>query len=226
MHFSYQFGHFRRRFYKGFRYFGRLTLKTESLFRHSCGFNVFEYCMQRSARPGARALGDDRRSGAVRGFVFASAGRLPPPRRLSAATSPLGHPRGTLISTFSSGGGRLLPLPAARLRRHTLTAIRAGRRFPRPSCCLGAPSSPPPAVAFAVAGIRPPFAPHVRSVTPVRPSARGAGLRGRPAPRRRGTQSSHHRHLRRSKTPPRAGWQERVTYYVMLCDCSYLQHAA
>ena len=65
-------------------------------------------------------------------------------RRLYALTSPLGRPRGALISKVSSGGGCPPPLPAARLQQHTPRAIRAGRLSPRPSHCLGAPSSPRP----------------------------------------------------------------------------------
>ena len=130
-------------------------------------------------RSGARALGNDAAaSGAVRVLSSRQWAAPPTPRRLSEATSPLGCPCGALISTVSFVGGRLLPLPAARLRRHTLRAIRAKQKFPWPSCCFGAPSFPPPATAFAVDGLRPPA---VRSVTSVRPSARGAGLRGRPA---------------------------------------------
>ena len=140
MHFSYQFGHFRRQFFKGFRHFGRLTLKADFVISadSTCLSIVCsdqeDQAQGRWATIAADALSE----------VSSSRRRatLPPPRRLSAASSPLGHTRGTLISTFSSEGGRLLPLSAARLRRHTLAAIRAGRRFPRPSYCLGAPSSP------------------------------------------------------------------------------------
>ena len=73
----------------------------------------------------------------------------------------LGRPRGVLITTVSSGGGRLLPLPAARLRRHTLTAIRAGTAtipaavlLPRRSLLLAARGrvrggGPPPPIRAA-----------------------------------------------------------------------------
>ena len=68
----------------------------------------------------------------------------------------------------------LLPLPAAPLRRHTLTVTRTGRQFPRLSRYLGAPSSPPLAAAFAVAGLRSPSAPHVHAASHPRGCPRGA----------------------------------------------------
>ena len=119
--------------------------------------------MQKLGWSGAGALGDDRRR-RPRFRLRVGGSRSPLPVACLQLMSPLGYLRGTLISTVSSGGGRLLPLPAARLRRHILTAIRAGRRFPRPSCRLGALSSPPPAAAFAVAGLSPPSARGTRNV--------------------------------------------------------------
>ena len=221
MHFSYQFGHFRRQLFKGFRHFGWLTLEADSLFRHSCGFNVFEYCMQRSGRSGARSLDNDRRSGAVRGFVFASTSQSPPSPLLVRSDVPsrpaardayfhcLVQRRASALplrcsstTTHPHGHPRGATISAAILspRRSLLTAARGNVRG-------GGPPSP------------------IRAARPQR-HTRAAVRAGRLSPRPSPGPAMQNAVLALLPTPPRAGWQERVMHWVMLCARLYLQHAA
>ena len=118
--------------------------------------------MQRSGRSGARALGDDRRGGAVRGFVFASAGRAPPspplvrsnvPSRLPVRDAYLHGlvrrrtsappPRCSSTTTHPHGHPRGATIPAAVLlpRRSLLPAARGRVRGggPPPPICAARP---------------------------------------------------------------------------------------
>ena len=113
MHFSYQFGHFRRQLFKGFRHFGWLTLEADSLFRHSCGFHVFEYCMY----------------AAIRKLRRQGAGQRSPQRRRPQCRLRVGGPRS--------------PLPAARPQRRPLSATRAGRLSSRSRLAAGVCSPSP-----------------------------------------------------------------------------------
>ena len=123
--------------FTGFRHFGRLTLKADSLFRHTCGFSVFEEAASR--RQGAGRRSPQRRPqfrladlhGLVRRWTSA-----PPSRCSSATTHPHGHQRGSAMPALV-----LLPRP----RHFPLSDARGRVRG----------GGPPP-----------PSAPHVHSVTP------------------------------------------------------------
>ena len=221
MHFSYQFGHFRRRFIKGFRHVGWLTLKADTFF----AIPVDSTCLstvcstQEDQAPGRWAtIAAQRhrsqfrlRGGGPRSpFPAACPQRLPLSATRAGCLSPRSYPMGGVFS----------PSP---LLVYDNTPLRPSVRG---DDCRGRPATsvlPPPRRPQPCSRWRA-SAPN-RSVTPPRPSARGAGLRGRPAARRRGTSSSHRCHCRHSKTPPQAGWQERAMYCVMLCVRPYLHHA-